>query len=66
MTNSVSCWIVVAVALLLTNAPTATIAQDIQNEQPMEFLFSISGQVVDAFEDHYVIRSDGGRSNIRL
>lgn len=66
MINSVSCWIAVAVALLLTSAPIAAVAQDMQNEQPMEFLFSISGQVVDKFEGYYVIRSDGGRSNIRF
>ncbi len=66
MIKSVSCWVALAAALSLTSAPTATLAQVSQNEQPTEALLTISGQVVNAYEDHYVIRSDGGRMNIRF
>jgi hypothetical protein len=55
-----------AAALLLTSAPTATLAQGTQNEQPTEAVLTISGQVVDAYEDYYVVRFDGGRMNIRF
>ncbi|THV12629.1 hypothetical protein [Rhizobium rhizophilum] len=66
MIKSVSCWVALAAALLLTSAPNATLAQVAQSEQPSEALLTISGQVVDAYEDYYVIRSDGGRVNIRF
>lgn len=66
MMNSLSCWVALAAALLLTSMPTATIAQGTQNEQSRVSLLTISGQIVDAYDDYYVIRSDGGRMNIRF
>ena len=66
MIKSVSCWVALAAALSLTSAPNATLAQVAQSEQSTEALLTISGQVVDAYENYYVLRSDGGRLNIRF
>ncbi|KQW25471.1 hypothetical protein ASE36_21290 [Rhizobium sp. Root274] len=66
MLKSVSWLAVLGTALLLTSAPNATLAQVTQSEQSTEALLTISGQVVDAYENYYVVRSDGGRLNIQF
>ncbi len=53
-------------ALLLASTFGEVRAQDLPAKPPMEALFSISGQVVDALDGYYVLRSDGVRTNIRF
>ncbi len=66
MTNFLPCWAVAATAWVLASAPNASFAEDHSPKQPLKSLFSISGQVVDALDGYYVIRSEGGRTKIRF
>jgi len=59
-------WVAAATVFLLASTPDDSIAQDLSHEQSMQSLFSISGQVVDALDGHYVVKSEGGRTKIRF